>query len=71
MDLGTIKKKLNYNVYKSPSDFAEEMRLIWKNCYKYNGYEHDISICAKEVEKVFEETYEQSLKNFDKPIQEE
>lgn len=40
MDLGTIKKRLHYNFYPSHRDFAEDMRLVWGNCYKYNGQEH-------------------------------
>jgi hypothetical protein len=47
MDLGTIKKKLNFNYYPSPTHFAEDVRLVWRNCFKYNGDDHDISICAK------------------------
>ena len=26
------------------------MQLIWENCYRYNGTEHEISKCAKELE---------------------
>jgi len=31
------------------------MRLIWENCYKYNGESHEISKCAKELELNFQE----------------
>ena len=40
MDLGTVKKKLNYNVYESAKEFANDMSLVWKNCYRYNGENH-------------------------------
>ena len=33
------------------------MALIWQNCYKYNGDEHEISKCAKELETSFKEYY--------------
>lgn len=47
MDLGTVKKKLNYNVYESAKEFANDMSLVWKNCYRYNGENHQVSGCAK------------------------
>jgi hypothetical protein len=31
------------------------MRQIFKNCYTYNGDNHEISISAKEIEALFEE----------------
>ena len=37
MDLGTVKKKLNHNVYEKAQDFVDDMRLVWSNCYRYNG----------------------------------
>ena len=57
MDLGTVRKKLNHNCYSSVKEFAADMSLIWLNCYKYNGEEHDISKCAKEIEHSFKEYY--------------
>lgn len=47
MDLGTIKKKLAYNFYSTVQQFAADVKLVWDNCYKYNGYDHEISLCAK------------------------
>lgn len=38
MDLGTIKKKLTYNFYSTVQQFAADVKLVWDNCYKYNGY---------------------------------
>lgn len=37
MDLGTIRKKISHNCYKSAKEFSDDMNLIWENCYKYNG----------------------------------
>ena len=37
MDLGTVKKKLNFNAYETAGEFVEDMRQVWKNCFKYNG----------------------------------
>jgi hypothetical protein len=53
MDLGTVKKKLSHNVYTTPEQFVEEIRLIWQNSYQYNGTEHVVSKAAKELETTF------------------
>ena len=37
MDLGTIKKKLFFNVYDSLNEFIYDMKLVFDNCVKYNG----------------------------------
>lgn len=53
MDLSTIKKKLTHNVYKNAKHFCDDMNLIWNNCYKYNGDQHEISKACKDVEANF------------------
>ena len=40
MDLGTVKRKLNYNGYESAQEFVNDMRLVWRNCFRYNGEVH-------------------------------
>ena len=55
MDLGTIKKKLNYNAYENAQEFVDDFKLVWKNCFRYNGEVHEISQCAREVMNTFEE----------------
>lgn len=42
MDLGTVKNKLNSNVYTKPKDFVRDMDLIFHNCVLYNGTESDV-----------------------------
>ena len=67
MDLGTVKKRLNYHFYEDVRHFASDMALIWKNCYKYNGKEHEVSKIAEEIERIFHElmnTYGLAQKNF-------
>ena len=49
MDLGTVRKKMMHNCYGRADEFIKDMRLIWENCFKYNGEVHDISRCAKEL----------------------
>jgi hypothetical protein len=36
MDMGTVRVKLNKDEYKTPQEFAKDMRLIWDNCKLYN-----------------------------------
>ena len=36
MDLGTVKARLEKGLYKSASDFADDVRLVFFNCYRYN-----------------------------------
>jgi len=65
IDLGTIKKKLNYNAYSNPNDFIDDFKQVFKNSYTYNGEHHEVSVCAKEIELAFEEAIKtQGLINF-------
>uniref|UniRef100_A0A2L2YDA5 Bromodomain-containing protein 2 n=1 Tax=Parasteatoda tepidariorum TaxID=114398 RepID=A0A2L2YDA5_PARTP len=57
MDLGTIKKKLDNHEYKSPDEFAGDVRLIFTNCYKYNPPDHEVVAMARKLQDVFEMKY--------------
>merc|ERR1712223_1078779 len=57
MDLGTVKTKAETNKYKSPAEFAIDMRLIFTNCYKYNPPDHDVVAMARKLQDVFEMRY--------------
>lgn len=37
MDLGTMLKYVKTRKYKSKQEFAGDLNLIWKNCFKYNS----------------------------------
>ena len=37
MDLGTVKKKLTFNVYNNVNEFIYDMNLVFNNCIRYNG----------------------------------
>ncbi len=54
MDLSTVKKKLDAHAYETPEEFEADIRLIFKNCYLYNGAESDVSRLGKELEAVFD-----------------
>jgi ribosomal protein L11 len=39
-DFGTIKKKLDLNIYKTVDEFLNDMSLVFSNCKLYNGVEN-------------------------------
>lgn len=57
MDLGTIKSRLNKNWYKSPKEFAEDVRLTFRNAMTYNPKPQDVHIMAEQLSKIFEERW--------------
>ncbi|CAF4152988.1 unnamed protein product [Rotaria sp. Silwood2] len=57
MDLGTVKKKLENREYTSPDEFATDVRLIFGNCYLYNGPNTDVVAMCRKVEQMFENKY--------------
>lgn len=57
MDLGTVKSRLNKNWYKSPREFAEDVRLTFRNAMTYNPKGQDVHIMAEQLLKIFEERW--------------
>ncbi|KAL3208207.1 hypothetical protein MRX96_039281 [Rhipicephalus microplus] len=55
MDLGTVK--MDNREYKSPEEFAGDVRLIFTNCYKYNPPDHEVVAMARKLQDVFEMRY--------------
>ncbi|XP_050293288.1 bromodomain-containing protein 3-like isoform X2 [Anthonomus grandis grandis] len=54
MDLGTVKRKMDSREYRSAQEFAQDVRLIFTNCYKYNPSDHDVVAMARKLQDVFE-----------------
>ncbi|CAN6232351.1 unnamed protein product [Urochloa humidicola] len=54
MDLGTVQKKLESGSYKSPSDFAADVRLTFNNAMTYNPRGHAVHDMAIQLNKMFE-----------------
>ena len=54
MDLTTIEKRLTAKEYDSTEEFTEDVRLIFANCYRFNGREAVVSKMAANVETFFE-----------------
>ncbi|CAF4775013.1 unnamed protein product, partial [Rotaria socialis] len=43
--------------YATPDEFATDVRLIFSNCYLYNGPNTDVVAMCKKVEQMFENKY--------------
>ncbi|KAI8969219.1 Bromodomain-containing protein [Mycotypha africana] len=59
MDLTTVDKKLNSGEYANVEDFVSDIRLVFNNCYKFNGPEAMISMLCQNVESAFEKSLRQ------------
>ncbi|CAL9213912.1 unnamed protein product [Arabidopsis halleri] len=57
MDLGTIKSALMKNLYKSPREFAEDVRLTFHNAMTYNPEGQDVHLMAVTLLQIFEERW--------------
>lgn len=57
MDLGTIKKKLETDVYLDAREFAADVRLTFANAMKYNPPGNDVHIMAAQLNKNFEDKW--------------
>jgi len=57
MDLGKVKEKLDGKKYSWPTDFADDMRLIFDNCALYNGTTTDAGQMGETVRGAFEEAW--------------
>jgi bromodomain-containing factor 1 len=57
MDLGTLDTKLKEQQYANADEFYADAKLIFKNCYKYNGPDSPVSGMAKQLEKVFDKKW--------------
>jgi hypothetical protein len=53
MDFGTIKKKLNHNVYQNVEDFLNDMALVFNNCGLYNGTESLVGKIGVDVRREY------------------
>ncbi|XP_052177240.1 transcription factor GTE4-like [Diospyros lotus] len=67
MDLGTVKSRLSKNWYKSPREFAEDVRLTFRNAMTYNPKGQDVHVMADDMLQIFEEKWAaiESEYNFD------
>ncbi|KAL0077242.1 Bromodomain-containing protein [Phycomyces blakesleeanus] len=59
MDLNTVDRKLSGQEYTDVEDMIADIRLVFSNCYKFNGPEAMISMLCQNVESAFEKSLRQ------------
>nr|XP_043624473.1 transcription factor GTE3, chloroplastic-like [Erigeron canadensis]XP_043624474.1 transcription factor GTE3, chloroplastic-like [Erigeron canadensis] len=57
MDLGTIKERIGEGYYKFPKDFAEDVRLTFRNAMTYNSKGHGVHVMAEQLLGIFEDKW--------------
>ncbi|XP_073525707.1 uncharacterized protein [Phyllobates terribilis] len=57
MDLGTVKSKLENNLYTVAEDFKADVRLIFSNAMRYNPPGNSFHLMAKEMDKLFSDQW--------------
>ncbi|GFP79160.1 transcription factor gte4 [Phtheirospermum japonicum] len=67
MDLGTVKNRLTQSWYKSPMEFAEDVRLTFRNAMTYNPKGQDVYVMAEQLSKIFEDKWADMKKTIDIP----
>ncbi|CAO2833343.1 unnamed protein product [Amaranthus hypochondriacus] len=68
MDLGTVKTRLAKNWYKTPREFAEDVRLTFHNAMTYNPPGQDVHIMATELLDMFEERWPAIESEYDQKL---
>jgi bromodomain-containing factor 1 len=54
MDISTVASRLESGQYENAKDFETDMRLIFKNCYKFNPPGSPVNLMGKQYEEVFD-----------------
>ncbi|KAF9397339.1 hypothetical protein BGX21_008954, partial [Mortierella sp. AD011] len=70
MDLSTVENKLNAVEYETFEDFGKDIKLIFDNCYLYNGTESPVSLAATSLNNAYERLLRRMPKESVKPAAE-
>lgn len=57
MDLSTIKKRMDNREYRKPDQFANDVRLMLLNSFRYNPPDHDVNKAGRKLQEIFEQRY--------------
>lgn len=68
MDLGTVRSKLKNGVYKTPLDFAEDIRLTFNNALIYNPEAHEVHKLAALLLRQFEGLFGPTNAKYEKQL---
>jgi len=45
-----VQRKFDAREYRSAGEFAEDVRLVFTNCYRYNAVESDVVMMARKLQ---------------------
>ncbi|RAL09734.1 putative transcription regulator BDF1 [Aspergillus homomorphus CBS 101889] len=62
MDLSTVQTKLKNNQYENAKEFELDMRLIFKNCFKFNIPGDPTYVAGQRLEEVFNQKWAQKTR---------
>ncbi|KAJ8545938.1 hypothetical protein K7X08_018521 [Anisodus acutangulus] len=65
MDLGTVKLRLDGNEYRTPQDFAADVRLTFNNAMTYNPKGQDVHAMAQVLLGDFEKKFKPAYKKYE------
>ncbi|XP_026390953.1 transcription factor GTE2-like [Papaver somniferum] len=68
MDLGTVKGKLEKGVYRTPLEFAADVRLTFQNALLYNPKGHEVNSLAERLLKTFNEIFDPAYQKFESDL---
>lgn len=54
MDLSTVQYKYNNNQYETADEFAADIKLMFRNCYKFNPEGSPVNVMGHRLEQVFD-----------------
>lgn len=57
MDLSTVQEKMNNNAYETADEFEHDVRLIFKNCYRFNPDGTPVNKMGKRLEAIFDKKW--------------
>jgi len=62
MDLSQVKKNIENGKYSTINEAADDIRLIWDNCKRYNADGSDFYVLAQNFSKRFEDKFSKLVK---------
>lgn len=66
MDMSTIKSKLSTGQYENSKEFEADVRLMFKNCYRFNLPGDPTYQCGKNLEEAFDRKWAQKQEYLDR-----
>lgn len=46
----SLQRKFDNREYRTANEFAEDVRLVFTNCYRYNAVESDVVMMARKLQ---------------------